>query len=250
MNETHQASVRRILVAIDTSPFGSAALDAAAMLATELRAELHGLFIEDINLLRLAGLPFASEIDCSSGICRPLDINAMERALRTKAEGVRQAIATTAQRTSLHWSFRVYRGNVAQTVLAESLEADLLLIGRERPSPETSPSRAQRGPVLFVDEGSPSGDRVSDTAHRLARPHADAVVALVASNEPESERRQNELRLPHYSQRCSYNVEDLLEAARHWRPQLLLIDRSSPLISEASITALVARLPCPLALVQ
>ena len=99
----------------------------------------------------------------------------MERALRTKAEGVRQAIAATAQQKSLQWSFRVNRGNVAQMVLTESLEADLLLVGRESPSLELSPPRLQPGPVMFVDEGSASGDHVSDTAQRLARPHADAV---------------------------------------------------------------------------
>jgi len=89
-----------------------------------------------------------------------------------------------------------------------------------------------------------------DTARRLARQHADAVVALFVSNEPETERKQGESRLAHYTQRCSFRVEDLLAAARQWRPQLLLIDRSSPFINEATIAALVARLPCPLALVQ
>lgn len=59
MSEMHEASVMRILVAIDTSPHESAALDAAARLATELRAEPHEVFIEDINLLRFAGLLFA-----------------------------------------------------------------------------------------------------------------------------------------------------------------------------------------------
>ena len=68
MNDTHEAASRRILVAIDTSPHGSAALEAAARLATELRAELEGLFIEDINLLRLAGLPFAREIQLGDGV--------------------------------------------------------------------------------------------------------------------------------------------------------------------------------------
>jgi len=44
----------RILVVLDASRQGFAALEAAAALAGQLRAELHGLFIEDASLLKLA----------------------------------------------------------------------------------------------------------------------------------------------------------------------------------------------------
>ena len=44
--------VERILVAIDTSPYGRSAMEAAAELAAEFQAELLGLFVEDVSLLR------------------------------------------------------------------------------------------------------------------------------------------------------------------------------------------------------
>ena len=250
MSETHEVSVRRILVAIDTSPHGSAALEAAARLATELRAELQGLFIEDINLLRLAGLPFAREIDYSSGTSRPLDSEEMERALRTRAEGVRQAIAETAQRTRLRWSFRISRGNLAQTMLTESLDSELLVIGREESSPTSSRPTAREGPVMVIDEGTRSSSRVFDTAQRLVRQHADTIVVLVTCEDPTTWNKAADVGTTLYVQRCSNDVESLLQAARNWQPQMLLIDRSSPLVSEASINALLTQLPCPLALVQ
>jgi nucleotide-binding universal stress UspA family protein len=250
MSESHEAAVRRILVAIDSSPHGSVALEAAARLATELRAELHGLFIEDINLVRLAGLPFAREIDYSSGTSRPLDIETMEQALRARAEGVRLAIAEAAQRTSLHWSFRISRGNLAQTMLAETLEADLLLIGRERDSPASSSATDQGGPIMVIDDGSCSSHRVFDTAARLAHEHADTIVALVTCNDGETASQHAGVSSHFYLQRCSNTVEALLRAVRQWRPQLLLIDRSSAFVTESTISALVTQLPCPLALVQ
>ena len=222
MSEPQKASVQRILVAIDSSPYGSAALAAAAMLATELRVELQGLFIEDINLLRLAGLPFSREIDDSSGTSRPLDIETMEQALRTRAEGVRRAIAETAQRTSLRWSFRIFRGNLAQTMLAETLEGDLLLIGREKASPASSPATVRGGPIMVIDEGSRSSDRVFDTAARLARQHADTIVALTTCDDSETAGRHAGISSPFYLQRCPNTVEALLRAVRQWQPQLLL----------------------------
>lgn len=250
MDETHQASVRKILVAIDTSPHGSAALKAATSLATELRAELHGLFIEDMNLIRLAGLPFASEIDCSSGVCRPLDIVAMERTLQTAAEGVRRAISETAQRLRLRWSFRVFRGNVAQTMLTESLEADLILIGREESSLAPWLGTANQGPVMIIDEGARSNDRLFDMAQRLARQYADIIVSLLICESPASRFEHADQTSSFYVQRCSSNFEALSQAVRQWRPQILFVNRSCPLVSELAINGLVTQLPCPLALVQ
>ncbi len=250
MSEMHEASVTRILVAIDASPHESAALEAAARLATELRAELHGVFIEDINLLRFAGLPFAREIDSSSGMLRPLDTAAMEQALRTRAEGVRRAFAEAAQRTSLRWSFRISRGDVVQTMLTESLEADLLFVGQERASETPSRPNTRRGPIMVViDECSSSRNRALDAAQRLARQSADTVVALLATDSTECLDRST-LASPCYVQRCSSDLTALLQAVRQWRPQLLLVDRASPLVSASSIKSLLAQLSCPLAVVQ
>ena len=60
------APIRRILLALEAGNGGSAAMEAATHLAAQLNAELHGLFLEDINLIRLAELPFAREIGLTS----------------------------------------------------------------------------------------------------------------------------------------------------------------------------------------
>ena len=82
-----ESSSRRILVVLDASPFGLEALEAAAGLAARLRAELQGLFVEDVDLLRLAGLPFARELAYSSSQ-RRLDVATMEHVLFGTAEAV------------------------------------------------------------------------------------------------------------------------------------------------------------------
>ena len=55
-------SFRRILVALDGSAHVLAALQAASEMAARMKSELVGLFVEDINLVRLAGLPFPREL--------------------------------------------------------------------------------------------------------------------------------------------------------------------------------------------
>ena len=120
-------SIRRIVVSMESAPQDRAALEAAADIAARLQAELVGLFIEDIDLLHFAALPFAHEVGFPSATRRPLDVSAMERSLRTLAEEGRRALAEIAGRMPLRWSFRVARGSTSVELLAAAAEADLLV---------------------------------------------------------------------------------------------------------------------------
>ncbi|NIO41266.1 MAG: universal stress protein, partial [Burkholderiales bacterium] len=110
--------VRRILVALDASPHSQAALRAAAELAAELKAELLGVFVEDINLLRLAALPGAEEVVSALGRARALDPVRLERALRLQAAELRRALESVAAETHVRWAFRVTRGRVVNELLS------------------------------------------------------------------------------------------------------------------------------------
>ena len=132
MTEAEQVpSIRRILVALDASPHSMAALEAAAELAAGLQAELLGVFVEDVNLLRLAGLPFAREVHAFSAIPRALDSQEIERELRAQAERARRALARAAEREQVRWTFRVVRGPVLEELLAASAQADLISLGKQ-----------------------------------------------------------------------------------------------------------------------
>jgi len=120
-------TVRRIVVSVEPAPRGRAALETAAEIAERLGAELVGLFVEDVELLRLAGLPFAREIGFASATARALDVAAMERSLRSLANEARRALAEIAGRAPLRWSFRVTRGSTLAELLAAAAEADVVV---------------------------------------------------------------------------------------------------------------------------
>jgi nucleotide-binding universal stress UspA family protein len=122
--------VRRILVAVDASPHSMAALQAAADLAARFQAELLGLFIEDVNLLRLAELPFAQEVGVFSATRRRMDTRRVERQLRAQASRVRQMFAALAERAEVRGSFRVTRGAITSELLAAASDADMIIVGR------------------------------------------------------------------------------------------------------------------------
>ena len=121
---------QRILVALDGSPHSLAALQAAVTLARELEAELIGLFVEDVNLVRLARLPFTQEIQLTTARRQPLDSREMDQALRWQAKRLRRALQEAAAAANIPAQFKSVRGLVPAAVVAAALDADLLILGR------------------------------------------------------------------------------------------------------------------------
>jgi hypothetical protein len=193
--------IRRILLALDAGN-ETGVLEAVALLAARLDAELAAVFVEDEELLRLAALPFARELGLSSAVRRPLRDRDLERTLRARAERSQAALAAAATRTHVRWSFRVTRGRIATCVTAAATEADLVtfsvagdplaLLRRRTLVQQTLvtcarpvlllPAGAELGPpyvVLF--DGSDAGSRALHLAARLAGGQDTVRVLLVAA---------------------------------------------------------------------
>ena len=203
-------TIRRILVALDASRHSLAALEAAVELAADLEAELQGLFVEDVNLLRLAGLPVAREVLYPFVAATRLDRARMERELRAQATQARRALAAACEQRQIKWSFRVVRGEVAPEVLAAALEADLLSLGKaSRPLIRRvrlgSTARAaaaqalrsvlllQRGvgigpPVVVTYDGSSTARRAL-MATRLPQKEGGYLTVLILADTPDVARR-------------------------------------------------------------
>ncbi len=123
-------SPARILVALDASPQSVAALRAAMELAALLEAEVEGIFVEDINLVRLCGFPFSHEIGSYTGSLRRLDSAAIECQLRAMAARIQHSISALTAQSTVPWSFHVSRGAVVEELLTASNRAALLTLGR------------------------------------------------------------------------------------------------------------------------
>lgn len=123
-------AIRRILVALDASSSCVEGLKTAADLAARLGAELAGLFVEDIDLLRAVEFPFARECGFLSPAVRRVDPHQLEGQLRAQAERMRRILAAAASERQLAWTFKIIRGSVSRELLSAGTEADLIIMGR------------------------------------------------------------------------------------------------------------------------
>lgn len=127
-----EVKVLRIFLALDAASLSSDALTSAIRLAGQLQAELTGLFIEDIDLLRSAQLPFSSEIIADSGRERLLTGNDIERSLRAWATQMQNTLTKEAEKAKIKYSFRTVRGRRLEALLSEADVSDLLIFARSR----------------------------------------------------------------------------------------------------------------------
>jgi nucleotide-binding universal stress UspA family protein len=227
--QTRELVIRRILVAVDTSAHSMAALNAAARLASAMQAELTGLFVEDVNLLRLAALPFAKELRWPSSSRRTLDEVRMERELQLMASQARRALATVAEEAEAEWTFRVVRGTVSEEVLNAALEADLLSLGRaSRPLTRRvrlgstaqaaaihasgSVLLARKGtdtelPIAVTYDGTQAATRVIDAAVRMSHINDSNLIVLVMAEQADE--------APHLAERASHLLGDRISHAEY-----------------------------------
>jgi hypothetical protein len=100
--------IDRVVVRLDAVSETHTAIDTASRLAARWEVPLHGVFVEDEELLCLADLPFAKQATVGVGP-QPLTRNHVENHLRALAAQARRELSSAAARHHVKWSFEVVR---------------------------------------------------------------------------------------------------------------------------------------------
>jgi nucleotide-binding universal stress UspA family protein len=272
-------TVRRILVAVDASRNSQAALRAAAELAAALEAEVQGLFVEDVDLLRLASSPIALEIQYPLGQAHHLDELRMERELKAQAVRARDMIETLCNAHQIEWSFRVVRGQVTSTILAAALDADILSLGMAsssilrrvpigstaRAAMETAPccvmlSRREGRvgtPVAVAFDGSTASGQALLLAARIAvRKRGYLAVLILAGTAAEARHLQVQASgqlqesevIARFRLLPEFTVARLSDSLHFLKAGLLVTAASS--LSASALDTLLGQIACPMLLVR
>jgi len=274
--EESGSRIRRILVLTDTSRAGRAALEAAAELAARQGAELVTLFVEDADILRVAGLPFAREVGEVSGKAHPMDLGQLERRLKGQAAEIRRLLRQLEARHAITWSLHIARGRAESEALAVATHDDLLVVGKRgwarlphrRLGSTTrqllgqarvslmvySPAQARGHPILVLFDDPEAGARALALAAYIApTPEHKLVLLLPPGAAAATDRLQQaaaralgeqgleaEIR-----QLTGDEVQALARTVQRESPHALVMGHHSPLLAGTSGQQLVENLDVP-----
>jgi nucleotide-binding universal stress UspA family protein len=142
------------------------------------------MYVEDIDLLRMAELPFARAIT-SSGQSHSLTPETMERQLRRHADIARSAVEAAGAHSNIAATFTVVRGTVFREIERAAAAAEFVTVGRSGWSARRLGSVARslveagtasilmvgeggvRDPLAVVYDGSPAAERALALASAL-----------------------------------------------------------------------------------
>lgn len=274
-------TVRRIMVAADSSPHGRAAMEAAAALGAQLDAEVEGLFVEDVDILNVAELALGREVHVISGDVRVLDRTALENELRTEASRTRRALQAVAERQHVRSSFRVVRGRVEAEVIAAASAADLLVLGTasrsiraHRIPGSTAIAAAERAPrsvlllrpgciiagrALVAYDGTTGGAMALEAGVRLSgnRPGTLTVLLVAGTIEGVGELRSRvEEQLsargvrPRFLETPTLSPGRICQLTKEAKADVFVLSADNPVLADKAHARLLAEAGCPILLVR
>ena len=256
---------RRIAVALDASEQSQRVMAIAAGIAAALEAEVEGVFVEDSEVLRAAGLPFLREFRLSTRGESSMDAERLQRELRAVARRVRGLLEQSAQRLGCSWSFRVWRGDLEAEILSAASDAEMFALVpmgrfapfRSRPTAMTAAGGGLAVTLLF--DGSAGALRVLAAAAELAGHSQGALdVILQGQDAVEIERLRalaseflgkaaDQTRFaPLVGREPSAFAEAVLGAGG----DLFIIDAENRLLDRSTLWQSLAALRCPMLIVR
>ena len=197
-----ESEVRRIVIACDVQDEIDTAVRKAAELAARWRVPVHGVFLQNENLRRLAELPFGRPVSLTRpGVPQSFDAGDLDRLFSALAAAMRRALAAAAAEAGLDWSFAELR-DVPSGAGALLGEGDMLVVeagvgglpGAWRPRSfwesvacgfggmvllRRGEAAGRRRVVLVIGAASADHDRAFDAARSLALPRDETVMLSV-----------------------------------------------------------------------
>ncbi len=274
--------MRRIIVAADCSKEGKTAMAAAVALGARFRAEIEGLFVEDLDLVDVAGHEFVREVQTISGVARTFDQADVESQLKAEAARTRRALIDFASRERVQTNFRVVRGRVASEVITAASGGDLLVLGAfgrpaslsKRPG-STALAAAERAPrsvllmhpgatiegrpLVICDDVSERTDRALQVALKLAEAPGNKATLLVVGPAGTT-MDQLKVRVAELAGSDRVNAEwihvteldldDVGQQLERTGSDLLIVNADSPSLAGVAGAPLLEKLRCSVLLVR
>lgn len=259
-NAGNDARMRRIAVMLDACQVSARTLEEAVQIAARMGAQLEGIFVEDIDLIQIAELPFLREVRSVSRSENTINLTRMEQELRVLARRAERLLGEHAARHNVSWSFRIWRGSIDTELLTADTEADVFALTRLGPSLARIPAVPTRtAAVSVVFTGTDASTRALETAMRLTtEPYKELNILLPAENEAEAVSLQEQAirQLGEHATSADFirlndgSLNDLLEVLAVTNSAVLIVERDNKLLQVPSLKRSLNNLNCPLLIVR
>ncbi|CAN5513592.1 hypothetical protein BH10CHL1_BH10CHL1_29670 [soil metagenome] len=277
--------IRKIVVALDASSSSRALLEAAAELAARFHTELVGLFVEDAQLVDLAGSPFFREISRFSASAHQLSSAQLERQLRGQASQMQRVLTEITGRRQVPSTLRIVRGQVVNELLRAAAETDLIILGRVGQSfvrQQSAPKRlgsttrvfltqapcltlvwqqeTRLGlPMVVVYDNSAAAQRALSLAARLVQEREGRLTVILLDNTLEAiQQAEQQVRAwlqtrgltAHFHKLTNTNVARLAQIVMQERARIMVLPGTNAALQGEALLALLDELRTSVLIVQ
>jgi hypothetical protein len=264
--------VRRVVIACDVQDEIELAVRQAATLAARWGVPVHGIFLQNENLRRLAGLPVGRPVSVAAPTASEgFDSSKLDQLFAALATGMRRALETAANEAGLDWSFTDLR-DLPSAAAALLGEGDMLVVeaggggagGAWRPRSHWEAVASELGPMVLLRRGAGAGrrrvvlviaaatgdhGRIIEAARALAQPHDETTVLAVKGGKSETTLKSS---LRSHAMRAA-KVEPVADVAgikkrvAALEPRLIIVE--TPAMQEDALRQLIAGTQCDLLLI-
>ncbi len=252
--------MRRIAITLDAFEVSARALEQAVLLAERMGAQLEGIFVEDIDLIHIAELPFLREVRSVSRSEDMISLDRMEQELRVLARRAERLLSEQASRHNVPWSFRIWRGSIDTDLLAVGIEADVFALTRLGAGLGRMPAlRTRLSAVSVLFTGTEASVRALETAMNLVTgPQQELNVLLPVEDGAEISRLQqlaakqlgDHVEHAYFIRMTEGSLTDLLEMLSDTNSAVLVVERDNKLLQMPSLKQGLCALNCPLLVVR
>lgn len=182
---TNQANEKQatVMLAADVSSYSVTTVTLAVEMAASVQTGLLGLFIEDEDLLRVAGLPCTREITLTTTRERPTSTNQMQRSLQAAALQFKKSLQKEAQASQIAWHFDTVRGRMRDIGLKPHLDVSYTIVSRPVSHRLQSGQVRKTRRILLILDDSPRQQHALDVVLRRFQP--ERVELTVVGEDPD-----------------------------------------------------------------
>jgi hypothetical protein len=258
--EKMNSNLKKILIVFDAAGCTPVSMRIATDLAASMQSGIQALYIEDINILNAADLPFTREVSLHTAAISSIDSILMIQKFRADAENIKKQIEKIALTSSVSLSFSSMRGQKTQLIKHRREEISMVLIPAAYSTTDKKDQQRLKHVLAMVyDNHKPSNEKALNIAISQAVKNDYQLFVIVDS---QHSKQHVEQLIKQQSTDDSYpattcqiadfsSVDDIVLLLQEHSPELLVLTEDSLMIdTEHALQHLINSLECDILIIR